>query len=51
MDELKAYKLKKAEEDIQVGLDLMKESGMSEDEIAAAFARIVEDVDSGRIRS
>ena len=51
MDELKAYKLKKHEKTIQEWFDAARERGMSEDEISVEFARMVEDVNAGRIRS
>ncbi len=51
MDDLRAFKLKKNEQAIQEWLDLSKEMGMSRDEIAAEFQRMVEDVNAGRIRS
>ena len=50
MDDLKKHKLKKAERDIQKWFDLSRARGMSEDEISVEFARIFEDVNSGKIR-
>ncbi len=51
MDDLRKHKLKKDEKTIQEWFDVARAKGMSEEEIAAEFARIFEDVNSGRVRS